>query len=154
MLNATAEQFLWRLFWLGLLEGDSKGADEWVASFYDKDIELPGRLETLLIEYWASRDRAVLLSLAKAALEDCSLDAAHRTELTAHLFVDGQIDVMQAYSFLGFEGVNVDDLRPSMRRVADVYWLLKQDSMGGVMEPGDDSLLSEALHTLARETHS
>ncbi|MBL8398578.1 MAG: hypothetical protein JNL84_10630 [Candidatus Accumulibacter sp.] len=151
MLNADAETFLWRLLRLGLLAGEPKQAGDWVASFFDREIELPAKLEALLTEYWASADRAVLLSLAQAALEDFSLDVVHRTRLTANLFANGHIDETQACAFLGFEGVITDDLPPSVRRVADVCWLVRQDSEVAVMESGDDSLLSEALRALASE---
>lgn len=152
MLNADAEAFLWRLLQLGLLAGDPKQAGDWVASFYDREIELPAKLEALVTEYWASADRAVLLSLAQAALEDFSLDVVHRTRLTAYLFANGHIAETRACAFLGFEGVITDDLPPSVRRVADVCWLVRQDSEAHVMESGDDSLLSEALRALASES--
>lgn len=151
MLNADAETFLWRLFCLGLLAGDAKRAGLWVASYYDRGIELPAKLEALVIEYWASADCAVLLMLAHAALEDFCLNVVHRTRLSAYLFVNGHIDESQAYAFLGFEGVIMDDLEPSVRRVADVCWLLRQDSEAAVME-ADDGLLSAAFHALADES--
>jgi hypothetical protein len=152
MLNADAEAFLWRLLRLGLLAGDSKQAGDWGASFYDRGIELPAKLEAPLTQYWASADRAVLLLLAKAALEDFSLDVVHRTRLTAYLYENGDIDETQACASLGFEGVITDDLPPLVRRVADVCWLVRQDSEAAVMEAGDDSLLSEALRALASES--
>jgi hypothetical protein len=152
MLNADAEIFLWRLLRLGLLADDPSGAVDWVASFYDKGIELPAKLETLLLEYWGSGDRAVLLSLAQASLEDFSLDVVHRTRLTAYLFANGYIDETRACALLGFEGVIIDELDPLVRRVADVCWLVRQDAQAGVLESGDDSVLSEALHALARES--
>jgi len=151
MRNADAEAFLWRLLRLGLIAGDPQQAGDWVATFYDRGIELPAKLEALLTEYWASADRAVLLSLAQAALEDFSLEVVHRTRLTAYLFANGYIDETRAYTFLGFEGVITDDLPPSVRRVADVCWLMRQDSEAAVMEVGDDSLLGDALLALASE---
>lgn len=152
MLNEDAEAFLWRLFRLGLFAGDPKQAGDWSATFYDRKIELPAKLEALLTRYGASADRAVLLSLAKAALEDFSLDIVHRTRLTAYLYENHHIDETQACASLGFEGVVTDDLPPSVRRVADVCWLVRQDSEAAVMEAGDDSLLSEALRALANES--
>lgn len=151
MLNADAEAFVWRLLRLGLLASDSKQAADWVASFYDRRVELPAKLEGLVTEYWGSASCAVLLSLAQVALEDFSLDAVHRTRLTAYLFANGYIDENRACAFLGFEGVITDDLPPSVRRVADVCWLVRQDSVADIMEPSDDSLLGEALRTLADE---
>jgi len=151
MLNADAETFLWRLLRLGLFAGDAKQSGDWAASFYERGLELPAKLEALLTEYCASADRTVLLSLAQAALEDFSLGVVHRTSLAAYLFAADYIDETQACAFLGFEGVITDDLPPSVRRVADVCWLLRQDSQAAVMEPGDDSLLSEALRALASE---
>lgn len=151
MLNADAETFLWRLLRLGLLAGDLKQAGDWAASFYERGVELPAKLDALLTEYCATANRAVLLSLAQAALEDFSLDIVHRTSLTAYLFAGGHIDESRACALLSFEGVITDDLPPSVRRVADVCWLLRQDSEAAVMEPGDDSLLSEALRALASE---
>lgn len=151
MLNANAETFLWRLLGLGLLAGDPKQAGDWAASFYESGVELPTKLEALLTEYRATADREVLLSLAQAALEDFSLDVVHRTSLTAYLFASGYIDETQACAFLSFDGVITDDLPPSVRRVADVFWLLRQDSEAAVMESGEDGLLSEALRALASE---
>jgi hypothetical protein len=151
MLNADAENFLWRLLRLGIFAGDPKQAGDWAASFYGRGLELPTKLEALLTEYCASADRAVLLSLARAALEDFCLGVVHRTSLTAYLFAAGHIDENQACAFLGFEGVITDDLPPSVRKVADVCWLLRQDSQEAVMESGDDSLLSKALRALASE---
>jgi hypothetical protein len=151
MLNADAETFLWRLLRLGIFASDPKQAGDWAASFYERGLELPAKLEALLTEYCASADRAVLLSLARAALEDFRLGVVHRTSLTAYLFAAGHIDETQACAFLGFEGVITDDLPPSVRKVADVCWLLRQDSQESVMESGDDSLLSEALRALASE---
>ena len=151
MLNADAESFLWRLLQLGLLSGEPKQAGDWVASFYDRGIELPAKLEALVTEYWATADGAVLLSLAHAVLVDFSLDVVHRTRLTAYLFAKGDIDETHACAFLGFEGVITDDLPPSVRRVADVFWLVRQDSQAAVMESGDDGLISDALRALASE---
>lgn len=151
MLSPDAESFLWRLLQLGLIEGEPKQAVDWAASFHDTGIELPTQFEVLVTDYWASADRAVLLSLAQAVLEDFSLDAVHRTRLTAYLFVQGHITVPQAHAFLGFEGVITDDLPSSVRRVADVCWLVRQDLQAGVMGSGDDSLLSEALRALGSE---
>jgi len=151
MLDVAAETFLWRLFRLGLIRSDPKQGIEWVASLYDLGLELPAKVETLLADYWASGDRATLLSLALATLESFCLDVEHRTRLTAHLFAGGEIDLIQACAFLSFDGVNVDDLQPSVRRVADILWLLRQDSDARHMEPGDDSLLSGALCNLAKE---
>ncbi len=152
MLSADAEAFLWRLLRLGLIADDPKQAGDWVASFYDREIELPAKLEVLVSEYWASADRAVLLSLAQAALEDFSLEVVHRTRLTAFLYADGHIDERRACAFLDFEGVITDDLPSAVRRVADVCWLVGQDSEASLMEPGDDSLLGEALRALANES--
>lgn len=151
MLNATAETFLWSLFRLSLFGGDPNRALEWVASLYDRGLYLPEKLETLLTNYWSSGDKSTLLSLALTALENFWLDVDHRTRLAAYLFVDGKIDLIQACAVLSFNGVNVDDLKPSVRRVADVLWLLRQDLDARVMEPGDDTLLSEALRNLAKE---
>lgn len=151
MLNGTADDFLWSLFRLGILEGDLKRAAEWAASLYDRGLDLPKKVGELVTDYWVSEDRSILLSLARVALEGFCLDVEHRTFLTAHLFAGGELDLDQAYAFLGFDGVNVADLRPSVRRVADVHWLLRQDSDACVMEPSDDTLLSEALRGLAKE---
>ncbi len=152
MLNANAEAFLWRAFRLGLLASDPKQAGDWVASFYDRGIELPVHLEALLTEYLATPDRGVLLSLAHAVLEDFSLDVEHRTRLTAYLFANGHINESRACAFLGFEGVITDYLPPSVRRVADVFWLVRQDLEAAVMGSGDDSLLGEAMRALASES--
>lgn len=149
MLNHATETFLWSLFRLGLVVGDSKKALEKVASLYDLCLDIPEKVERLLTEYWSSEDLEKLLSLALTALEDFCLDVEHRTRLTAHLFANGRIDLAQACAFLAFDSVNVDDLEPSVRRVADVLWLLRQDSDARVMEPVDDALLSEALRNLA-----
>lgn len=151
MLNADAEAFLWRLLRLGLLGSNPRQANDWIASFYDRGIELPAKLESLLTEYWTSPSRTVLLSLAQAALEDYSLDVVHRFRLTAYLFANGHVDVNRAYAFLGFGGAITDDLPPSVRRVADVCWLVRQDSKAAVMGAGDDSLLGETLLALAGE---
>jgi hypothetical protein len=151
MLNADAETFIWRLLQRGLLSGDPKQAGDWVASFYDRRIELPAKLEALVTEYWASADRAVLFALAQAVLADFSLDVVHRTRLTAYLFAKGLMDETKACAWLGFEAVITDDLPPSVRRVADVCWLIRQDSQAAVMESGDYSLLSESLRALASE---
>lgn len=151
MLNANAQAFLWRLIRLGLMEDHSKLAMEWVASLYDRGLDLPTRVESLLADYWASGDRTVLLSLARTMLEGFCLDVELRTRLAAYLFADGKIDEVQACAFLSFEGVNLDDLPPSVQRVADVVWLLMQDSQAQVNEPNDDSLLSDALRSLAKE---
>jgi hypothetical protein len=152
MLNADAENFLWRLLSLGLLVDDAQRARDWVASYHDREIELSAGLEALVIEYWASADRAVLLKLAHAALQGFSLSFMHRTRLTAYLFVNDCLDEKQAFAFLDFEGVRMEDLYSSVRRVADVCWLLREDSKAGVMESGDDDLLSEALRALADES--
>lgn len=152
MLNEAAETFLWGLFRLGLLGGDSKRAIEWVATLYDRGLEFPANVEMLLTDYWSSGDRGILLSLALAALKGFCLDVEHRTRMTATLFADGKIDLAQACAFLSFDGANVDDLQPSVRHVADVLWLLRQDLDAQVMEPGQDSLMSDALRKLAKET--
>lgn len=150
MLNPTAETFLWNLFRLGLLKDDPQSALEWVSSLYDRGLDLPEEVESLLTAYWAHKDREILFSLALKVLESFYLDVEHRTRLTAYLFTAEKIDIVQACSFLSFEGVHVDTLEPSLRRVSDVLWLLKQDSELQVMAPNDDSLLSEALRDLAK----
>lgn len=151
MLNAAAEAFLWRLFLFGLFGGDSNRALEWARSLYDQGLEFPQKLEMLLTNYLSSGDQETLLSLALTAVENYWLDVEHRTRLTAYLFAYGKIDLTQAYALLSFDGVNVDDLQPSLCKVADVLWLLRQDSGAQVMGPNDDSLLSEALRNLAKE---
>ncbi len=151
MLNAAAESFLWSLFRLGLVEGDPDRAIERVSSLYDGRLDLPEKFDRLITDYWASRDRTVLLSLAITTLESFCLDVDHQTRLTAYLFTHDEIELNQAYAYLSFDGVNVDDLQPSVRRVADVHWLLRQDVDACVMEPINDDLLSEALRDLARE---
>lgn len=153
MLNAAAETFIWELLRLGLLVGNLKQASEWVRSFYDRGIDISTKLETLLAECFSCMDRTALLLLARAVLEDFCLGVEHRTRLTAYLFAAGDIDVTLAYTFLGFDGVNVDDLELSVRRVADVHWLVRQDIESGRMEPGDDCLLGEALCALAGKAH-
>jgi hypothetical protein len=152
MLDTAAEAFLWRLFRSGLLERDSKQALEWAAARHDRDLELPERLQTLLTQYGSSGDRTSLLSMALAALENFWLDVDHRTRLTASLFVDGRIDLAQACAFLSFDGVDAEGLKPSVRAVADVLWLVKQDLDAQVMQSGDDNLMSEALHNLAKDS--
>jgi hypothetical protein len=150
MLETAVENFLWALLRLGILRNDAKHAIEWAGSYYEKGLELPMDLEAFLDDYCASEDQATLNLLALTALKKFWLEVDHRTCLTAYLFVEGEIDLVQACSFLSFSDVNVDDLDSSVRRVADVLWLLKQDSDARVMEVGDDGLLSEALRDLAK----
>jgi hypothetical protein len=151
MLSETTSRFLWNLFCLGLFGGESKGAIEWVASMHDPSLDLPSKVESLLSDYWSSGSRASLLALALVVLEGFCFDVEHRTRLTALLFADGSIDLDRAYSFLSFEGVRADDLQPSVRRVANTLWLLKQDAEARIMEPSGDSLLGEALRNVAEE---
>ncbi|MGK6307339.1 hypothetical protein [Variovorax sp. DT-64] len=56
-----------------------------------------------------------------------------------------------AFTLLGFDGVITDDLQPSIRRVADVLWLLKRNADMDAITPSDGSLLAEALRDLAEE---
>ena len=47
----------------------------------------------------------------------------------------GRINLDRAFALsLSFDGVNTDELHHSIRRVADVFWQLKQDSEVGCME--------------------
>jgi len=70
-----------------------------------------------------------------------------RARLVDILVVSGDIDLEKAFALINFDGINIDGLTPPIRRVADICWLLKQDSDVSVLEPTGDNLLAEALHS-------
>lgn len=151
MLNEPTTRFLWKILSLGFGGGDTKRVCESIACMYEQDIDLSVHVEALLAEYLSSGDRGDLLAVALFALKGFWFGIEPRTRLAAVLFATAQIDVSQAYAYLAFEGSTGEELPPSIRRLADIFWLLKQDADAHVMQPNHDNLLEEQLRVVASE---
>jgi hypothetical protein len=150
-LNQPTLDFLLKLLKLGLVLGDRKQAIEWASSNYEQGLYFPPHVDSLLTSFCSTHEQSVLWDLALILVEGFYCEVNERTKLVALMVIEGKVDQDKAAKLLNFYGVNTDALTPSIRRVADVLWLLKQDSDLGVMEPSSDNLLYEALTNVAME---
>ncbi|SPP63179.1 hypothetical protein [Nitrospira lenta] len=151
MLDPKLANWIWEVIKVGLLEDDIEKAKAMIAALYDRGLELPSQIETMLLEIWSSGDESALWDLALLSAEKAFFDVRESVLLIALLVCKGKLGIKTAFGLLGFVGFNLNELDPSIRHVIDVVWLLRHDSEAGVMEAEDDTLLAEALERVLNE---
>lgn len=150
-IDKAIQDFLWKLFHLVFVEGDQNRAAKEINSLYESGGELPSFVEGSLTTFWTSRNQSDVLDAAVTCAERLSFDPSRQTRLVAFLFKRKRLTSSHALACLSFSGVNTDSLAPQVQKVADVVWLLKQDSQRGAPMADDDDLLSASLLALAAE---
>jgi hypothetical protein len=140
--------FLWHLFRLYFINGSRKDAMSLVATMYDHPLDLPEKLESLLLNYWESGSDATLIEAAVTTAKKFYFDAERHVMLVAILVEMKTINIDEAASLLIFSGVNSDSFPESMRHVLDAAWLVNQDHEEGIMRPEQDLLLRRSLQEM------
>lgn len=147
-------QFLWHLFQLYCFDGENSRALEWVASMYERCLDIPSTLEGLLLAYWEGEKESALIDAALISVQKFYFDAEQHVMLIAWLVEKGKLGIEEASSLLTFSDINPESLPITIRHVIDVAWLLNQDQKDGVMNPRQDSLLADALRNVLKETRN
>lgn len=147
-------QFLWHLFQLYFFMGEAAGSLEWVASMYESCLNIPAKLESLLLEYWENGKESVLLDAALMSVRQNYFDAERQVILVAWLVEKGRLGIDEAASIIIFPGISPDAFSNAIRHAIDVAWLLNQDKKDGVMNPQQDSLLADALREVLNELYN
>lgn len=143
----TGPQFLWHLFQLHLFRGERDRALEWVASMYERCVDISEKVEPLLLEYWEGNE-AALIAAALMAVRNFYFDIERHVTLVAWLVENRQLGIEEAANLLVFPGVRLDDFSVAIRHAIDVAWLINEDKKYGVMNPQQDSLLADALRDI------
>ncbi|MES3001198.1 MAG: hypothetical protein V4787_10955 [Pseudomonadota bacterium] len=151
-LDAITLKFLWSLLQDGLIRNDRKRAIERISEFYNGEMDLPTKVDSLVIEYWSSGELSTLWALVSASVDGFYFETNKRTRLIALLFSIGEIDLGRALELLSFDRVIADGLDPSIRDIADAHWLWKESLAVGCSDPAQDKLLADALIKVAEET--
>lgn len=151
--DPSLSESLWKLFQVGLIQSDMRRAIELIALIRSKGPELPPKIDALLTECASTEyDATALWNLALASVEAFYFGVEERTTLIALLTSNGRIGLERAFALLSFDGVNTDELSQSVRHVADVLWLVKQDFEFSGVDPQEGGLLAEALKRVADES--
>lgn len=138
--------FLWDLFYLHLIKRTVDSAYIKVASIYEQSLDLPIKVESLLLEYWSNHDESKLIELALISVRQFFFEIEKHVILVSFLVEKGVLGINEAAHLLVFPGKNFNNLPFVIREVLDISWLLDQDFKEGRMKPDDDDLLATALH--------
>ena len=92
--------FLWHLFRLYFINGSRKDAMSLVATMYDHPLDLPEKLESLLLNYWESGSDATLIEAAVTTAKKFYFDAERHVMLVAILVEMKTINIDEAASLL------------------------------------------------------
>ena len=138
--------FIWSLLQLYFVKGSLDDAIGLASSIYEQDFEFADQLESLLLELWETSNVQILFQIAKYVVWQRLLDTENHVFIVAVLFGEGEITINDAALLLN---INAEKkylcLDERIRRVVDVAWLIIEDGEDGVMSPGDDDMLAEAL---------
>lgn len=138
--------FIWSLLQLYFVKRSLEDAIELASSIYEQDFEFADQLENLLLKLWKTSNVEILFQIAKYVVWQRLLDTENHIFIVAVLFGEGEITINDAALLLN---INAEKkylcLDERIRRVVDVAWLIIEDGEDGVMFPGDDDMLAEAL---------
>lgn len=147
--------FIWCLLHLYFVKSSLDEVIGLVSSIYEQQFEFSSQLENLLLKLWETSDVKFLIEIAKQVAQQHLLDIEKHICIVAALFENGEININDAALLLKYDAENnYANLDGRIKRVIDVAWLINEDAGDGVMPPGDDDMLADALKgvlTLYRE---
>ena len=145
MLKEQSTNYLWDLFRLQFLLADEIQAKQLTSSLYERELELPDEVESLLLLFLKTWDVNYLTEVLKMSVRRYFFDVEKHVILVALLVRERQLTTNEAKDLLLMPGRSVTEFHPSIRHAFDAAWLVNQDSVDGFANSDDDNLLTDAL---------
>lgn len=149
MLSSNRQQiYLLNLLNLGVFKNDLNSARVFAEEHRELIDELPDIANALVSDFLFSRKKDALLTLAKISAQHFYFYDEYRAEIIARLVDLELMSSEHAYAISSFENLSTKALKPALQKLADAYWLIKEDEKDGFMNMSDDELFKNSLHNL------
>lgn len=145
MLNEIALNYLWKLFRLKFSLKDDDQTKNLISALYEKALELPDELDSLLLNYWQTWDENYLVRALKLVVQRYFFDAEKHVILVALLNKETRLTTKELKDLLLLPGKNLAEIHPAIKNVIDTAWLINQDELVGLVASAEDRLLENAL---------
>ena len=145
MLNEIALNYLWKLFLFKFNLKDDGQTKNLISALYDKALDLPDELDSLLLNYWRTWDENYLVSALKLVVQRYFFDAERHVILVALLNKETRLTTKELKDLLLLPGKNLAEIHPAIKNVIDTAWLINQNELVGLAASPKDSLLENAL---------